>query len=337
MSLFEIQDEIRKAVDKEQLQEWLRLEPRHVYRDLAFDWSAIIAAFLAVSLLPTWWMFVICFFVIGFNQYALFIIGHDGIHSCVHPDRTINDLICKWFVLGPMCMGFQDAKRNHLEHHKLMGTAEDPDRYLHIISNKNSPFELALYCSGLATFGKTVLKVTPIGRVMRSRVCADGAVSVSPRQLLFEYAKERVPVMIMVPLIIAFIMLLHLPWWCFFTMWILPIYVCVFAADEIRAFCDHAVPVMPDELADQFRLVTFVPCVAETIIFAPHNMNYHAEHHLWPRIPYYKRKRAFMAVKSNSHITYRKSYIGFMLELFCLLPLKETEEVVSNSVASSSV
>jgi len=330
MSSFEIQDEIRKAVDKNQLQEWLHLEPSKVYRDLLVNWSAIVLAVIAVALVPAWWMFVAAFFVIGFNQYALFIIGHDGVHNCVHPNRPINDAICKWVVFGPMCMGFQDAKRNHLEHHKLMGTAEDPDRYLHTLASKNSFVSLALYCSGLATFGKTVLKVTPLGRLMREK---ETNAAEPPAKLLAEYFQERVPVLVMVPLLIACFFALHLPWWFFLSMWILPIYVCVFVADEIRAFCDHAVPMMPDDLADDFRLVTYLPSLVELTIFAPHNMNYHAEHHLWPRIPYYHRRAAYEAVKNDPHITYHKSYVAFMIKLFAMVPLPASGDVVPSMVA----
>ncbi|HEY9717656.1 MAG TPA: fatty acid desaturase [Trichormus sp.] len=335
MSLFEIQDEIRKSVDKDQLEEWLRLEPAKVYLDLLINWSLILAAIAAVAIMPVWWMFLIAFFAIGFNQYALFIIGHDGVHSCVHPNRPVNDLICRWLVFGPMCMGFHDAKRSHLEHHKLMGTEEDPDRYLHTLAGKNSPLSLALYCSGLATFGKTVLKVTPIGPILRAQSAPAAANAEPPTKLLSAYFKERIPVMVMVPLLIAFFFALHLPWWFFLAMWILPIYVCVFVADEIRAMCDHAVAIMPDQSADEYRLVTYVPSIFEKIVFSPHNMNLHAEHHLWPRIPYYKREQAHQAVKSSPRITYHKSYVVFVAKLFSLVPMSGTERVVSPSVADS--
>jgi fatty acid desaturase len=63
-------------------------------------------------------------------------------------------------------------------------------------------------------------------------------------------------------------------------------------------------------------------------------MNLHAEHHLWPRIPYYKREQAYQAVMSNPHITYHKSYVVFVAKLFALLPLSSNETVVSNPVAS---
>jgi fatty acid desaturase len=333
MSLFEIQDELRKSVDKVQLDEWLRLEPARVYRDLLINWTLIFAAIAAVAMMPVWWMFLLVFFVIGFNQYALFIIGHDGVHSCVHPNRAVNDQICKWLILVPMCMGFQDAKRSHLEHHKLMGSQQDPDRYLHTLANKNSPLALTLFCSGLATFGKTVLKVTPFGRMMGKKDTGVAGDAEPPSKLFLAYCKERIPVMVMVPLLIACFFALHLPWWFFLTMWILPIYVCVFVADEIRAMCDHAVAVMPDDAADEYRLVTYVPSVLEKIVFAPHNMNLHAEHHLWPRIPYYKRELAHQAIKSNSHITYHKSYVAFVARLFSLVPLSKNDTVVSPSVA----
>jgi len=79
--------------------------------------------------------------------------------------------------------------------------------------------------------------------------------------------------------------LIGVPWYLYPLLWVAPIYF-VFVGDEIRAFCDHAVPRVPDEEADAQRLVSFVPGAVEAAFFSPHNMCYHAEHHIWPGVPY---------------------------------------------------
>ena len=372
MSLFAIQDDLRKSVDKQQLQQWLKIDSRRAYRDLIVDWLGIIGAFAAVSLCHSWYTFVLAFFAIGFCQYALFILGHDALHGSFLQDRKMNDGIARWLIYGPMLMGFDDGKRNHLEHHKLLGSSADPDRYLHTLSNKNSPLQFFLFLIGAKTFWKTVLKVTPFGKMLQAReaamssariAAAGGAqksaeanacaasdlaavaasvpknielgaddpvhnpstTGVPVSSLLAQYIRQRLPVFFWQPVLIGSMFLLGLPWWTYLALWIAPIYVCVFLADEIRAFCDHAVPMMPDEKADDLRLVTYVPSFVEATVFSPHYMNYHAEHHLWPKLPYYNRPKAHAVIKARREITVRNSYVAFLIRLTGVLPLKETD------------
>lgn len=314
MKLLEIQESIRQEADRSSLAELMKLQPGRVLFDILLSWVAIIIALVLCSQFPSIWMYLIAFVIIGLNQYALFIIGHDGLHGSIHPAKKWNDAIARWLVYGPMFMGFEDGKRNHLEHHKQLGCESDPDRYLHTFQRKDSPIKFLLYCSGIATFAQTVIKVSPFGK--RKIIQRDEASkSNSLNSALFKYVLERIPVLLWQPIIISFMLLpLHLPLWAYPALWIAPIYFFVFVPDEIRAFCDHAV-LDQGPAAEEHRLVTFVPPLIERIYFSPHEMNYHAEHHLWTRIPYYNLPRAHQLVKSNPHITVRNSYLRFLGEV----------------------
>ncbi|MDZ4833663.1 MAG: fatty acid desaturase [Candidatus Melainabacteria bacterium] len=370
MSIAAIEQKIRKSIDAKQLREWMKPQPVRVFRDLTVAWLAIGLALICLSKFFSLAVAAPVFVVVGFSQYALFILGHDGLHSCLNSNRKINDLICRWLIYGPMFMGFEDGKRNHLEHHKTLGTDADPDRYIHTLSPKNTPLKFFLFLTGLATFGRTVLKVTPLGVLLRpspkvlvaegipvnsagspdfsgayvgevqrseSTEVADswtaqippstasqGPRDVSTMHLLGAFFLKRIPVFVCQAVILSFILLIGLPWWTYPVFWMMPIYFCVFLCDEIRAFCDHAVLTLPDGDADDQRLISFVSSPVESIIFSPHNMNYHAEHHLWPGVPYYNRPQIREVLQDNPQITYRKSYVAFVLDVMRKLPLKET-------------
>jgi fatty acid desaturase len=324
-----IQQAIRKSVPKGELEQWTTPQISRVYRDLFLGWSTILLALFAAAKIQTWWMYGLAFLLVGFSQYALFILGHDAVHGSLHPDRVINDFLSKWFIHGPMFMGLEDGRRSHLEHHRYLGTELDPDRYLHSLENKGTQFKFLLFCTGLATFGKTVLKVTPFGKLLNQKT--ERAVRANNLELgkkpqpsvvatLATYCKERLSVIVVQPLLIILFVLLGLPLWVYILLWVAPIYFCVFLPDEIRAFCDHAVLLAQDKLADPYRLVTFRPSWLEAIIFSPHNMNYHAEHHLWPMIPYYHLPKAHQFIKRNSQVTIRKSYMVFLFKVLKFLP-----------------
>jgi fatty acid desaturase len=324
--LVSYQQALRKAPSKETVLEWMKVRPSRAYRDLVVGWLCIALAIAAAVLFPVWWVYILTFFVIGFSQYALFILGHDAIHWALHPDRSTNDLLSKWLIHGPMFMGLEDGRRNHLQHHKLLGSESDPDRYLHSIENKNSKLKLLLYCLGISTFAKTVLKVTPFGKLMLREeterpVATREASSESTSNLLLDYFKQRAPVIVTQPILIAVLYAAGLPLWAYPVLWVAPIYFCVFLPDEVRAFCDHAVPITPDSLADARRLVSFVPPAIEAVVFSPHNMNLHAEHHLWPSVPYYNIPTIRTFLKGRPEVTVRRSYVGFLFRLFLSLPL----------------
>lgn len=323
-----IQQRIRLAASQAELQQWLKIQPTRGYWELALDWLGIVLAFLAVAWMPTIWMYGIAFLIIGSCQYKLFILAHDAIHGALHPTKKINDRLARWFVYGPMFMALEDARRNHLKHHRCMGTAEDPDRYLHTFADKNRPVQFLLFCSGLATFGKTVLKVTPFGRLLNSLAPAVQKNEVARhtetvQNALHDYFQQRLPVAIAQLVILDLIFILPLPLWSYLLLWIAPIYFLVFVPDEIRAFCDHAILEFPDECGDSQRLVTFLPNKLEAIVFSPHQMNYHAEHHLWPSIPHYNLPKAHEFLKRRSEVTIRGSYLAFLWQVLRSLPLSE--------------
>lgn len=324
MSLAVIQDDIRREADKDEFQRFMVINAGRGWRALALDWLGIALMLYLCSRIQTWWMFAITFVWIGIRQYAIFILGHDAIHGSLHPNIKVNDSIARWLIHGPMFMGFEDGRRNHLEHHKLLGIADDPDRYLHMIANKRTPCQFLLFCSGLATFGRTVIKVTPFGKLAaQSREQSPEPGSL--QQVMVKYARDRVPVAVAQVLIVSTFLALGLPWWSYPLLWIAPVYFFVFVPDEIRAFAEHAVLSESEDLADDKRLVTFRPSWFEAAIFSPHNMNYHAEHHLWPRVPYYSLPKVAQALDKeagSAFITIRNSYIMFLADVLGYLAAK---------------
>lgn len=337
-NLSSLKSDIRKSLGKSvyrlKLQPCMKLDPQRFYKDIASNWLLIILALLGVSYQPLYWMYAIAFPLIGFCQYRLFILGHDAIHGTLHSNRALNDRLAKWTIYGPLFMGLEDARRNHLKHHQGLGTPSDPDRYLHILSNKNTPLKFLLFCSGLATFWKTVLKVTPFGQFLdyhnTSALYSVDKDAKLPSSTLINYIRQRVPVLFMQTLLISLLAILGLPLWSYPVLWVAPIYFCVFVPDEIRAFCDHAVPLLPDYAADTSRLVTFTPTWWERILFSPHNMNYHAEHHLWPNVPYYNLPQMHELIKNRPEITIRTSYFVFLFQIFQSLPLAVETNSESN-------
>ena len=110
----------------QRIRELAVLRTGRALRDIALCWILILAAFVFVSYYTVWWSVALAFVLIGNRYYALFIIGHDGMHRRVAASTRVNDLICDGLVFGPIGAVTRLNNRNHLEHHYWLGTGKDP-------------------------------------------------------------------------------------------------------------------------------------------------------------------------------------------------------------------
>lgn len=93
------------------------------------NWTIIAIAFLAVY----WslWFIPIAMFVIGTRQHALTILGHDGTHWHIHKNKRLNDLLANSLTMWPINSDIKSYRKFHFDHHRLLGTPEDPETFMH--------------------------------------------------------------------------------------------------------------------------------------------------------------------------------------------------------------
>jgi fatty acid desaturase len=289
-------------------------QPWRASWDIARCYGLISLAFLLLANCEFWWISFISFAVIGTQQYALFILGHDGIHSNLLYRREANDILTTTVLFAPLGTRVRSARTAHLAHHRLLGTAEDPDRKLHIASNKATRGRFLFFLTGLATVPEALLRILPFAKNKTHDQAPNRTNSLAA--LVARWPVVVAQAAIFIGLALTF------TWWTYFVFWVLPVYLMVFLPDEIRAFCEHTQPILPDSAADGRRLITFVPNIFERILFSPMNMNYHAEHHLWQFIPYYNLPEVHRLIADCDEIEIRTSYVGFLWSYFRALPLR---------------
>jgi fatty acid desaturase len=298
-----------------QTKELSELRSGIVVRDVALAWLIILAAWTLAALYTTWWMVALAMVVVGTRFYALFVIGHDGLHRRLFSDRAKNDLVCDALILAPIGAITHINNRNHLAHHRYLATELDPDRHKHACFNKTDLTEVLAYMSGLASILKSARNVflperspKPAEEVGRERYTA--------RDLAI---LAGVQVTLIAGLTWAF------GWWGWPVMWLVPVYVFTYLGDSIRSFAEHSHP-EADALADEHRLITYVSSPLERMFLAPMNMNFHAAHHLWVSIPYYNLPKADALMRAHplaASLEWRRSYVGYLIRYALALPLEE--------------
>jgi fatty acid desaturase len=298
-----------------QTKELSELRSGIVVRDIALAWTAILAAWTLAATYTTWWTVALAMVVVGTRFYALFVIGHDGLHRRLFSDRARNDFVCDALILGPIGAITRINNRNHLAHHRYLATELDPDRHKHACFNKTDLTEVLAYMSGLTSILKSARNVFLPGR-------APGPAEEVARE---RYTVRDLTILAGVQIALIAGLTWAFGWWGWPVMWLLPVYVFTYLGDSIRSFAEHSHP-EADALADEHRLITYVSSPLERMFLAPMNMNFHAAHHLWVSIPYYNLPKADALMRAHplaSSLEWRRSYVGYLIRYALALPLEE--------------
>ncbi|CAA7612122.1 fatty acid desaturase [Magnetospirillum sp. UT-4] len=293
----------RRRLSAEVVRDLSRLRPRVAVRDTLLDWAFIVAAWAMAAWVPEPWLLLPCALVVGNRYYALVIIGHDGLHRRLFDDERLNDLWNDLFILGPVGAVTRLNRVNHILHHQRASTVTDPDRYKYTHDNKRTNFAFLAYLTGISVLGRS------FGNIFRNR---DGLSAESrrgegyrPRDLVILAGWQGALVA----------GLTHwFGWWGYPVLWLVPVGI-AYTVDVIRVFAEHSM-LDDDTAADRTgRLITYASAAWERPLIAPHNMNFHAAHHLWPSIPYYslpEADRRLRASGNGGQLQWRGLYLGYL-------------------------
>jgi fatty acid desaturase len=287
--------------------------------DLAICWACILAGFGLVAMHPTWWTVLLGMTVIGNRYYAIFIIGHDGMHRRLFPNIKRNDFWTDLLVFAPIGAITRLNNRNHLAHHLRLGTSKDPDRHKHACFNKGDRPSLLGFLSGLTSVWHSAMAVF----VKRGTTDQTDHVPVQASSDGYGFRDCALLACWFVALSGGLTWLIG--WWAYPVLWLLPVYLFTVLGDNLRAFAEHSHP-EPDQMADHHRLVTFVSVPLERMFVAPMNMNFHTAHHLWPSIPYYNLPIADREIRGRAKalgLEWRGSYFAYLMRYWFALPIAE--------------
>jgi fatty acid desaturase len=312
----------RALLSPARIKELSALRPSRALTDLAWCWACIVAAWCAVATHPAWWTILLAIPVIGNRYYAIFIIGHDGMHRRMFPNIKRNDFWTDLLVFAPIGAITRLNNRNHLAHHQYLGQQQDPDRHKHACFNKGDRLSLLGFLSGL----------TSVWNSARSVFLNRGTTDQKNHrnQRLIHSSSDGYRLRDFALLAGWFVALAggltwFIGWWAYPVLWLFPVYAFMYLGDNLRAFAEHSHP-ESDQTADGHRLITFLSVPLERMFVAPMNMNYHTVHHLWPSIPYYNLPTADSEIRHPAEalgLEWRGSYFAYLVRYWIALPIAE--------------
>jgi fatty acid desaturase len=271
-------------------------------KGVAEHWLWIIFALLLPYFFTNAITIVISLFILGGKQLACAILMHDASHFSVFENRKANDFVGHWFGGAPIFQDVIKYRPYHISHHINTGLEEDPDilltraypttkssmarkflRDLFGLTGLKAFIGLLLMNLGLLEYnlGNKVVKISQKGRTVKSFFASS-------------FNNLWRPILANV---IMFILLYTFASGWLYLLWI-GAYITTFQiCIRIRSIAEHSV--VEDPTNPYLNTRTTYANFIEKMLFAPYNVNFHAEHHMLMSVPPYNLPKMHEFIKAK--------------------------------------
>lgn len=284
----------RHMLDSETYLKFTKHNPARWLLAVAQEWVTIGLAIWACNYFDKWWLYPFAIFLIGTRQHALGIMAHEATHFTVAASRFWNDLLGNLFAAYPLTYAVQGYRTNHLRHHRWLETPKDPERTaLDLYRDEwTYPMKRAKFYLLLVTDALLLKQVRAFDLV----------------RYVWEVPTGALPHVLAVVLMhgsAAFLAWRTGFFWSYVLLWLVPLFSVAIMCFRIRTASEHSALGPPEdrytrELPDTLATTrTTVGGPIGKFLFAPHNMAYHIEHHLYPSVPVFRLKKLHHTLLQN--------------------------------------
>lgn len=283
-------------VDPRDLKRLSVLQPHRTLTAIVFDWALIAAAIAFSKYMQHPLAYIAAVMVIAGRMHAFGCLLHEAAHYRIIRDRKAGDWLGDLLLAWPILATVDGYRMNHLAHHQHTNTEDDPDW--------SSKLGMAQF-----TFPQKVWRgvVQLLGYLFVVNSIRD-IIHVSKRIGEHDRSTRTYKMLRIGFYAVAGVVFTEFGLWQDFTAyWVVPFltFFCLFL--YVRSVAEHFGSMdYSDELGSSR---TVYPYLWEKLFFAPHNINFHLEHHLYPGVPYYNLPELHAVLMKNpayaarAHIT----------------------------------
>lgn len=277
---------------------------------LLADWTLVAAGFALYIAYPYWWVYAISLILIARTQLALAILMHEASHRRLFQNAALNDYVGQFLTAAPVLFSLGSYKQNHLVHHQNPLVPDDPDITLtggYPVSKTSFVRKLLRDAFGVSYF-KFIKYFLYQAHKRRKKIhTKETAVRKNTRSFKVSFAGVLFSIVLINGLIFGALYAAGHPW-LYLTLWFLPTVTVLQLLLRIRGIAEHA-GYRPDE--DQRLNARTVINPLQTFFFAPHGVNYHIEHHVYPGIPFFNLPEVHRIMKERGSLPEANVYRGY--------------------------
>lgn len=284
-------DEIRLLMEKSDLKGLM---------EILETWSWIVFSFVLVGVFPNVLTVIIALFILGGKQLACAIIMHDTSHYSMFRSKRLNDFFGNWFGAYPIIHNVYQYRPYHLQHHVATGTEDDPDINLtkgYPTTKQSMTRKFLRDLSGATGIkGHIALIAMHLGFLKYSLGNYIERITVHERGYLIKNGLKNLSGPLISNLILFGI--------CYafgkpmlYLLWPAALLTTNQFSLRVRAIAEHSVV---EDTADPMKNTrTTYANFIEKLLFAPHHVNYHLEHHFLIPAPSYNYPKMHKILKER--------------------------------------
>jgi fatty acid desaturase len=275
------------------------------------EWVIIGLTFYICNRWPHWWVWVPAIFIIGTRQHALGIMAHEGTHYNVARTKFWNDLLANLFSAYALWYPVEGYRTNHLLHHRVLDTPEDPERASVDLFPQDWTFPLRRR-HFFTLLLRDVIGIYQIQTVKLAKyiwVIPGGALRHFLRVALFQ------AVAITIAVLTGYV-------WTYVLLWIVPLFTIALLCFRLRTAAEHSGLRRPEKRYVRQNVDTIattrttIGCPIMRFLLAPYHMSFHIEHHLYPSVPVFRLRKLHEHLMKKPDYAMRarvtKSYRGLI-------------------------
>lgn len=282
---------------------------------ISIDWLLICANFALLIYFPSPWLWIFCYWFAARQQLALAILMHDGSHRRMFKSARWNDLVCQFFCGAPLYFSMYSYQKLHLKHHRNPLAADDPDISLiggYPIAKASLIRKLARDAFGISYF-KFIRYFIHMARRPQAKEQKSDELSFN-LELKAQASGNRLPFWLVVASILLmnfimwFVLFMLGHGWLYLFFWMLPAVSALQVLLRIRGIAEHAgYQPSPDQRTNARTVINPI----QTYIFAPHNVAYHIEHHIYPAVPFFNLPKLHRLMVLDGQIPEQNIFRGY--------------------------
>ncbi len=285
-ALFLNQQAVAKDLRKKFIEQTRHLSQLRTWRSvlaLATDWAVIVGVASACELWFNPLSYFLAIAIIAGRQHGFFVLIHEATHFRLSNSAKINDLLSDYFAAIPVFFDTHMYRMNHSKHHRFLNSEEDPDW----VRKQGRPeWKFPIRKDYIAkTYPKFLLFRGAVEWMTISLIFS----GVLPLKTMLTGYQRRLVLKRFVYYAVAAALLTYTQLWTAFAMyWVVPLLFVFPSFQRVRSVAEHFGLKREHELNSSRNILA--PWY-ETLFFAPHNVNYHLVHHMFPAVPFYNLKK----------------------------------------------